>query len=57
MLYDSRGITDFSEEGLPKHQLFYHKDIVDKTINGILSRKIRLPLEIDIAFTTPTVVE
>ena len=56
MLYDSRGITDFSEEGLPKHQLFYHKEMVNTTMNGILSRKIRIPLLIDEVLTHPAIV-
>ena len=57
MLYDSRGITDFSEDGLPKHQLFYHKELCKNFFNFILSRRLRLPGILDIASTIPTVVE
>jgi|SRR3990172_324296 len=57
MLYDSRGVTDFSELGNPLHQLHYHKSMVEKVLSGILSRSIRLTGCKDIATTHPATVE
>ena len=39
MLYDDRGVTDSDSE---KHELIYHKEIVERYISWILSRKMRL---------------
>jgi phage gp36-like protein len=56
LLYDSRGITDMSEDGKPKHQLSAHRDMVEKFLDQILSGKIRLDTDSD-AITYPQVVK
>lgn len=45
MLYDSRGITDFSENGKPQHQLSAHRDMVEKFIKDVMAGIIRLDAE------------
>jgi hypothetical protein len=56
MLYDSRGITDFSEDGKPLHQLAYHRNMTDQFIKKILARQIRLQGQLDVATTIPGIV-
>jgi len=41
-LYDSRGITDFAETGIPKHMLFYHVQMVEKFFVASLANQLFL---------------
>lgn len=56
LLYESRGVTDYDATGNVQHQLQYQKNDVEQKILKILSRVIKLDLEL-VATPFPQVIE